>query len=217
MVDTRRDKVLLLNHTLLSISNSNVQSLSLSPLPSKRLPPSKRLELECPVPLPLAAAIKEANTHSGLSISNSNVESLSLSLPLPMWHGDMSGMDAVSSPPHTLRSSPAPSSSPSSGCASLAEDSGADGPLITLPSHPALSVGTAAPPLLLFRPPLHPPTPHPPCRPPGFSLDSGQTSWSFNLWEHPRFLRCHISSDTADVTVSVSISVAQDCPPPCPY
>ena len=86
-----------------------------------------------------------AGLSSPLSILNSNVQSLKRK-PLPMWCGNMAGMDAVISRPRTLRSSPAPSSSPSSGCASSAEVSSADGPWITVPCYPALSVGTAAPP-----------------------------------------------------------------------
>ena len=36
---------------------------------ANRLPPSKRLKLECPVPLPLATAVEEANTPSGVFLT----------------------------------------------------------------------------------------------------------------------------------------------------
>ena len=181
--------------------------------------PTIHIKLECPVPLPLATAVEEANTP--FLTTPYYPYRTQISSPSPSHCRSQCGVATwqawMRSPPRTLRSSPAPSSSPSSGCASLAEDSGADGTWVTLPSNPALSWETLHRPLLLVRPPLLPPNPHPPHRPPGFSLGSGPTSWSFNPWEHPRFLGRHISSNPTDVTVSVSISVAQDCPPPCPY
>ena len=87
----------------------------------------------------VSESVSRAGVSSPLSISKSNVQFLS-------WCGDMSGLDAVISRSRTLRSSPAPTSSPSSGGASSAEVSGVDGPWTTMPSHPALSVETAAPP-----------------------------------------------------------------------